>query len=140
MIRSIDVGAVPASQGRRKFVVNHPLTILRGMVAAMVRHGNCGGFAGCPSSRGSGCQFMGRTVPSADPSTVWLAGLIEAAEVLAAFAKGLRGDAALAVAARRKERAFATGGRKVCPFGTCARPHPSHLPLAAHITDGVRNP
>jgi hypothetical protein len=51
-----------------------------------------------------------------------------------------RGDAALAVAARHKERAFATGGRKVCPFGTCARPHPSHLPLAAHITDGVRNP
>jgi hypothetical protein len=27
--------------------------------------------------------FMGRTVPSADPSTVWLADLIEAAEVLA---------------------------------------------------------
>ena len=31
--------------------------------------------------------FMGRTVPSADPSTVWLAELIEAAEVLAASAK-----------------------------------------------------
>ena len=28
--------------------------------------------------------FYGRTVPSADPSTVWLADLIEAAEVLAA--------------------------------------------------------
>ena len=31
--------------------------------------------------------LMGRTVPSADPSTVWLADLIEAAEVLAASAK-----------------------------------------------------
>ena len=31
--------------------------------------------------------FMGRTVPSADPSTVWLADLIEAAEVLAASAE-----------------------------------------------------
>jgi hypothetical protein len=28
--------------------------------------------------------FMGRTVPSADPSTVWPADLIEVAEVLAA--------------------------------------------------------
>jgi hypothetical protein len=33
--------------------------------------------------------FMGRTVPSADPSTVWLADLIEAAEVLAASAEEL---------------------------------------------------
>jgi len=40
----------------------------------------------------------------------------------------------------RQERAFATDGRKVCPFGTCARPHPCQLPLAAHITDGVGNP
>ena len=31
--------------------------------------------------------FMGRSVPSADPSTVWLADLIEAAEVLAASAE-----------------------------------------------------
>jgi hypothetical protein len=31
--------------------------------------------------------FMGRTVPSADPSTVWLADLIEAAQVLAASAE-----------------------------------------------------
>ena len=31
--------------------------------------------------------FMGRTVPSADPSTVWLADLIEAAGVLAASAE-----------------------------------------------------
>ena len=31
--------------------------------------------------------FMGRTVPSADPSTVWLADLIEAAEVLGASAE-----------------------------------------------------
>jgi hypothetical protein len=31
--------------------------------------------------------FMGLTVPSADPSTVWLADLIEAAEVLAASAE-----------------------------------------------------
>jgi hypothetical protein len=31
--------------------------------------------------------FMGRTVPSADPTTVWLADLIEAAEVLAASAE-----------------------------------------------------
>ena len=59
-------------------------------------------------SRGSGCHFqhqhlrgscfrrvssalmgifMGRTVPSADPSTVWLADLIEAAEVLGASAE-----------------------------------------------------
>jgi hypothetical protein len=34
----------------------------------------------------------------------------------------------------------AMGGRKVCPFGTCARPHPGQLPLADHITDGARNP
>jgi hypothetical protein len=59
-------------------------------------------------SRGSGCRFqhqhlhgscfrrvsdaltgifMGRSVPSADPSTVWLADLIEAAEVLGASAE-----------------------------------------------------
>ena len=31
--------------------------------------------------------FMGRTVPSADPSTVWLADLIEAAEVLGTSAE-----------------------------------------------------
>jgi hypothetical protein len=31
--------------------------------------------------------FMGRTVPSADPSTVWLSDLIEAAEVLATSAE-----------------------------------------------------
>ena len=31
--------------------------------------------------------FMGRTVPSAGPSNVWLADLIEAAEVLAASAE-----------------------------------------------------
>ena len=31
--------------------------------------------------------FMGRSVPSADPSTAWLADLIEAAEVLGAFAE-----------------------------------------------------
>ena len=31
--------------------------------------------------------FMGRSVPSADPSTVWLADLIEAAEVLGASAE-----------------------------------------------------
>jgi len=31
--------------------------------------------------------FMGRSLPSADPSTVWLADLIEAAEVLAASAE-----------------------------------------------------
>ena len=30
---------------------------------------------------------MGRTVPSADPSTVWLVDLIEAAEVLSASAE-----------------------------------------------------
>ena len=32
------------------------------------------------------------------------------------------------------------GGRKVCPCGTCAQPHLSHLPLAVHITDGVGDP
>ena len=41
----------------------------------------------------------------------------------------LQTGAALVVTARQKEHAFATGGRKVCPFGTCARPHPSHPPL-----------
>ena len=46
----------------------------------------------------------------------------------------------MAVAALQKERAFATGGRKVCPFGMCVPPHPNHSPLAAHIADGVRNP
>jgi hypothetical protein len=77
----------------RKFVVNHPLTILRGTVAALFSHsyGSPLGIAAvlpdARGSRGSGCNFMGRTVPSADPSTVWLADLIEAAEVLAASAK-----------------------------------------------------
>jgi hypothetical protein len=52
----------------------------------------------------------------------------------------LRRDAPLVVTARQKERAFATDGRKVYLFGTCARPHPGQLPLAAHITDGVGNP
>ena len=60
-------------------------------------------------SRGSGCHFqpqhlrgslmgifMGRTGPSTDPSTVWLADLIEAAEVLAASAEPC--DAAIVTA------------------------------------------
>ena len=91
----------------RKFVVNHPLTILRGTVAALFSHsyGSPLGIAAVlPDARGSrgqrvyfqhrlmlstciGDGLMGRTVPSADPSTVWLADLIEAAEVLAASAK-----------------------------------------------------
>ena len=52
----------------------------------------------------------------------------------------LQTGAALVVTARQKEPAFAMGGRKVCPCGTCAQPHLSHLPLAAHITDGVGDP
>jgi hypothetical protein len=32
------------------------------------------------------------------------------------------------------------GWQQACPFVTCARAHPSHLRLAAHITDGVGNP
>jgi hypothetical protein len=95
-------------------VVNHPLTILRGTVAGLFSHsyGSPWGIVAVlpddPDSRGSGCHFqhqhlrgscfrrvsdalmgisMGRTVPSADPSTVWLSELIEAAEVLAASAK-----------------------------------------------------
>jgi hypothetical protein len=39
-----------------------------------------------------------------------------------------------------KGHAFATVGRKACPFGTCAQPHLDHLPLAAHITDGAGDP
>ena len=39
--------------------------------------------------------FMGRTVPSADPSNVWLADLIEAAEVLAASASAEPCDPAI---------------------------------------------
>ena len=50
------------------------------------------------------------------------------------------GDVELGVAARLKGLVSAMDGSKVCPFGTCARPHPSHLRLAAHITDGVDNP
>ena len=46
----------------------------------------------------------------------------------------------IGVTARQKEPAFAMGGRKVCPCGTYAQPHLSHLPLAAHITDGVGDP
>ena len=54
----------------------------------MVRHWELRRFCRMPEVvAGSGCNFMGRTVPSADPSTVWLADLIEAAEVLAASAK-----------------------------------------------------
>jgi hypothetical protein len=40
----------------------------------------------------------------------------------------------------QKERASAMDGSKVCPFGTSARSHPGHLPLAAPTTDGVGNP
>ena len=32
------------------------------------------------------------------------------------------------------------GWQEGLPFGTCAQPHLSHLPLAAHITDGVGDP
>jgi hypothetical protein len=32
------------------------------------------------------------------------------------------------------------GGKKVCPFGTCAQPHLGRLPLAAHITDVAADP
>src|SRR3954453_15798338 len=75
----------------------------------MVRHGELRRFLPDDrDSRGSGCHFqhqhfrgscfrrvsdalmdifMGLTVPSADPSTVWLADLIKAAEVLAASAE-----------------------------------------------------
>ena len=94
-------------------MVNHPLTILRGTVAALFSHsyGLPWGIAAVlPDDRDSRGRvsfsasasswlmlstrigradgvFMGRTVPSADPSTVWLAELIEAAEALAASAE-----------------------------------------------------
>jgi hypothetical protein len=96
------------------FGINHSLTILRSTVAALFSHsyrppwGIAAFLPDDRGSRGSGCHFqhqhfrgscfrrvsdalmgifMGRTVPSADPSTVWLADLIEAAEVLAASAE-----------------------------------------------------
>jgi hypothetical protein len=50
------------------------------------------------------------------------------------------GDVDSGAAARLKGLVSAMDGSKVCQFGTCARPHPSHLPLAAHITGGVGNP
>jgi hypothetical protein len=105
----IQVG--PAHDG---FGINHSLTILRSTVVALFSHsyGLPWGIAAVlPDDRdscGSGCHFqhqhlrgscfrrvsdalmgifMGRTVPSPDPSTVWLADLIEAAEVLAASAE-----------------------------------------------------
>jgi hypothetical protein len=43
----------------------------------------------------------------------------------------LQTGAASVVTARQKEPAFAMGGKKVCPFGTCAQPHLGRLPLAA---------
>jgi len=52
----------------------------------------------------------------------------------------LQTGAALVVTVRQKEPAFATDGRKVCPFGTCAQPHLSHLSRAAPTTDGVDDP
>jgi hypothetical protein len=58
--------------------------------------------------------FMGRTVPSADPSTVWLADLIEAAEVLAASAEPC--DAAIARAfSHRLEMPGCPYCRQKCP-------------------------
>ena len=45
----------------------------------------------------------------------------------------------MVVTARQKERASETDGRKACPFGTCARPHPGQVPLAVPITVGVGN-
>ena len=96
------------------FGINHSLTILRSTVAALFSHsyrppwGIAAFLPDDRGSRGSGCHFqhqhlrgscfrrvsdalmgifMGRTVPSADPSNVWLADLIEAAEVLAASAE-----------------------------------------------------
>ncbi len=51
-----------------------------------------------------------------------------------------RADVESGAAARLKGLVSAMDGSKVCRFGTCARRHPSHLPLAAHITDGVGNP
>ena len=96
------------------FGINHSLTILRSTVAALFSHsyrppwGIAAFLPDDRGSRGSGCHlqhqhfrgscfrrvssalmgiFMGRTVPSADPSTVWLADLIKAAEVLAASAE-----------------------------------------------------
>ena len=50
------------------------------------------------------------------------------------------GDVESGVAARLKGLVSAMDGSKGRPFGTCARPHPSLLPLAAHIIDGVSNP
>jgi hypothetical protein len=38
------------------------------------------------------------------------------------------GGCGVVVAARHKERAFATGGRKVCRFGMSTWPRPGQLP------------
>src|SRR5262249_54660772 len=110
-VGAIAKGRRPRWRGRRGFAVNHPLTILCGTVAALFRHSYVsplGIAAFLPDdrgSRGSGCHlqhqhlrgscfrrvsdaligiFMGLTVPSADPKTVWLTDLIEAAEEVAA--------------------------------------------------------
>jgi hypothetical protein len=49
-------------------------------------------------------------------------------------------DVESGAAARLKGLASVMDGSKRCPFGTYARLHPSHHPLAAHITDGAGNP
>ena len=52
----------------------------------------------------------------------------------------LRADVESGATVRLKGLACVMDGSKVCPFGTCALPHPGHLPLAAQITDGIGNP
>jgi len=53
---------------------------------------------------------------------------------------GARADVESGAAARLRELVSAMDGNKVCLFGTSARPHPSQLRPAVHITDGVGRP
>jgi hypothetical protein len=113
--RAVDPKATEGRTAQKFGVgINHSLTILRSTVAALFSHsyrppwGIAAFLPDDRGSRGSGCHFqhqhlrcscfrrvsdalmgifMGRTVPSAGPSNVWLADLIEAAEVLAASAE-----------------------------------------------------
>ena len=60
-----------------------------------------------------------------------------------AFARpspGALADEELGGAARLKGLASVMDGSKLCPFGTCARPHSGRHLLAAHIIAGVGNP
>ena len=74
-----------------------------------------------------------------EPPMIRLVGALLLSFAFASSAYATEG-AALVVTAHQREHVFATGGNKLCPFGTCVPPRPGASPPRGPITDGAGNP